>query len=466
MVSPTPTRCDIAIIGAGMSGLAAGIRLAHFGRKVCIFERHDRVGGLNSYYTRNGRAYDVGLHAVTNMAAPDQRRAPLNKLLRQLRIDRSSLDFRPQKGSAIEFPGTHLDFNNDPKTMREGIGDIFPSQADGFDNLVRAIYDADAYALTEDSTSARSVLNKYLSDPQLADMLMCPVLYYGGAAEHDMPFQQFSVLFRSIFLEGLGRPSGGIRPLLDALQGRYEETGGELRLNAGVEKIICLDGGARALRLDDGSRVEVGSVLSSAGYIETLKICDPAPAQARSAAPGRISLVETIVALDRPACHFGLTHTTEFVSQTIPFRYESPSGLVDTDSAVICMPGNFSGCENTEEACQVRVTRLANAAQWLRLGDDEYRRAKMQVLQHQIEFLDARAPVVRGHVVDYDLFTPRTIYRFTGHLNGAVYGSPEKHRDGTTPIPNLFVSGTDQGFLGIVGAMMSGVSMANVHWLH
>jgi cation diffusion facilitator CzcD-associated flavoprotein CzcO len=28
---------DVAIIGAGMSGLAAGIRLAHFGRKVCIF---------------------------------------------------------------------------------------------------------------------------------------------------------------------------------------------------------------------------------------------------------------------------------------------------------------------------------------------------------------------------------------------------------------------------------------------
>ena len=30
---------DVIIIGAGMSGLAAGIRLAHYGKKVCIFKR-------------------------------------------------------------------------------------------------------------------------------------------------------------------------------------------------------------------------------------------------------------------------------------------------------------------------------------------------------------------------------------------------------------------------------------------
>ena len=45
----TSSHYDVAIIGAGMSGLAAGIRLAHFGKRVCIFERHKAVGGLNSF---------------------------------------------------------------------------------------------------------------------------------------------------------------------------------------------------------------------------------------------------------------------------------------------------------------------------------------------------------------------------------------------------------------------------------
>ena len=51
------------------------------------------------------------------------------------------------------------------------------------------------------------------------------------------------------------------------------------------------------------------------------------------------------------------------------------------------------------------------------------------------------------------------------HLDGAVYGSPVKTRDGTTAFDNLFLAGTDQGFLGITGAMLSGISMANRHIL-
>jgi len=31
---------DVLIIGAGLSGIAAGVRLAHFGQRVCIAERH------------------------------------------------------------------------------------------------------------------------------------------------------------------------------------------------------------------------------------------------------------------------------------------------------------------------------------------------------------------------------------------------------------------------------------------
>ena len=64
-----------------------------------------------------------------------------------------------------------------------------------------------------------------------------------------------------------------------------------------------------------------------------------------------------------------------------------------------------------------------------------------------------------------DVFTPKTIKRYTEHLGGCVYGSPEKSRTGKTNIEGLFVIGTDQGFLGIVGAMLSGISTANLHVL-
>ena len=64
-----------------------------------------------------------------------------------------------------------------------------------------------------------------------------------------------------------------------------------------------------------------------------------------------------------------------------------------------------------------------------------------------------------------DMFTPRTVRKYTGHLNGAIYGAPNKIRDGRTHLKNLYLAGSDQGFLGIVGAMLSGISMANLHIL-
>ena len=76
---------DAIIIGAGMSGLAAGIRAAYFEKRVCILERHYTIGGLNSFYRLRGRDYDVGLHAVTNFTPPGSRHGPLARSLRQLR---------------------------------------------------------------------------------------------------------------------------------------------------------------------------------------------------------------------------------------------------------------------------------------------------------------------------------------------------------------------------------------------
>jgi phytoene dehydrogenase-like protein len=62
----------------------------------------------------------------------------------------------------------------------------------------------------------------------------------------------------------------------------------------------------------------------------------------------------------------------------------------------------------------------------------------------------------------YETPLPRkTIKRFTSHENGTLYGSPTKSRDGSTKLKNLFLAGTDQGYIGIVGAMLGGIAVAN-----
>ena len=126
---------DTLIIGAGLSGLAAGIRLAYFEEPVCIVERHTTIGGLNSFYRLRDRNYDVGLHAVTNFVPRGTKTGPLSKVLRQLRLSWDDFDLSPQYGSQVAFPGKSLRFNNDFELLVSQVAQEFPAQIDGFRRL-------------------------------------------------------------------------------------------------------------------------------------------------------------------------------------------------------------------------------------------------------------------------------------------------------------------------------------------
>ena len=105
---------SLIIIGAGLSGLAAGIRYARFDNSVLILEKHSIPGGLNSYYYRKGMLLETGLHAMTNFAVPKQRQAPLNRLFRQLNLSRKQFVTHEQVQSRVLFPdNTTLTFSND-----------------------------------------------------------------------------------------------------------------------------------------------------------------------------------------------------------------------------------------------------------------------------------------------------------------------------------------------------------------
>ena len=96
---------QLLIIGGGLSGLAAGIRAARFGYRTLILEQHGLPGGLNSYYLRQGRLLETGLHAMTNCAAPGDKQAPFNRLFRQLQLSRKQFHVHEQIGSEIKYPG-------------------------------------------------------------------------------------------------------------------------------------------------------------------------------------------------------------------------------------------------------------------------------------------------------------------------------------------------------------------------
>lgn len=512
-------RYDVVIIGAGLSGLAAGIRCAYFEKKVAVFERHTTIGGLNSFYRLESRNYDVGLHAVTNYAAPGTRKGPMAKLLKQLRLRWDDFALRPQLGSRIAFPnaGAELKFNNDVELFLSEVERAFPDQIHGFRKLRDAVNSFNSLDLNQKPLSSREVVGEYIDDPLLTDMIFNPLQFYGSAIPNDMDWSQFCIMWQALFEEGFGRPIAGVRPIMKVLTKQYKEFGGELFLRNGVRRIVTDNGKAVGVVLDDGSEVECDLILSSAGSLETDRMIDadapPAPPREKlvkgaktpaafdhtQIAPPpdrRLSFMEAIYVLDRSPREINHNDTIIFYStanygastlvdqSANRFRYDIPSDAVDPTSGVICSPNNFAYDNDLDGATDlaegfVRVTCLANPDYWMNAGSsnagptnagssngesapaDSYEQAKSIWTTALADTAATLIPDFRPHIIDTDTFTPRTVAKYTGKAGGNIYGAPTKNLTGQTEIEGLHICGTDQGFLGIVGAMLSGISIAN-----
>lgn len=460
-------RYDALIIGAGMSGLGAGIRLAQAGKRVLILERHYLWGGLNSFYKRGGRRFDTGLHALTNYVPRGTAGAPLTRILRQLRIPYDAWKLAPQRRSrtAMRVRGEtlRLEYSNDFELMRSEIARLFPAEVGGFDALCRALpaYDLGNTAVFE--RSARAELARFFRDPLLIEMLLVAPMFYGSASEHDMSWGDFGVLFRSIHLEGMARPEDGIRGVLDTLLERFRAEGGELRLRCDVAAIVHDAGRVRGVRLASGEELEAERVFSSAGLLETRALLGGA-ALADGATAGRMSFLETCSVLSAAPAELGHDATIVFFCDGERLHYERPEAPVDARSGVITCPSNYLSSAPPEESV-VRVTCPANHERWLGLDDGAYAAQKERAVEAMLDAASVFAFDPRPHTVFRDAFTPRTIERFTGHRGGAVYGSATKLRDGATGIEGLHVIGTDQGLVGVVGALLSGISIVNATML-
>jgi phytoene dehydrogenase-like protein len=246
----------------------------------------------------------------------------------------------------------------------------------------------------------------------------------------------------------------------------------EVSFRNGVEEILTKNGRAQGVVCSRGQIISSPLILSCAGYPETIALVksenDYALKNFKTPTTGKMSFTEVILMTDKKAPELGQKdHTIIFENKRNQYLYRRPTELFDDKSAVICLPNNFAVDDYDEGV--LRVTMMANYHKWRELklsSKEDYLTQKKRVLKVSIDILKMHLPHFTENSISFsDVFTPTTVERYTGHFGGCVYGTPDKSRDGKTPIEGLILIGTDQGFLGIIGSMLSGISMANLYGL-
>lgn len=457
------TQFDTIILGAGFSGLSAGVRLAQFGQKVLILEQHNLPGGLNSYYYRSGkRLFNTGLHTVTNFDARN-RRWGRGLICRSLGIPEDAFQLKsPSHPSLIITPDHRIPFSNDFELFETAILSRFPKEKAAWHQFCNELNNLSVNTQWFELGS-RDRLRALFKDPGLCDLLEIPVYYYGGYREKQIDYQTFKTIFRSLLVDGHCCPVN-IKHIIDLLLFEYKKAGGIIRYRSRVEELLPTASGDRAegLVLQNGEILRCGNVLSSIGIPATHRLMGK---QSSPRGNGFISAFETTYEFPGKMSDYGFPYPLVMLSQQKEFDWTMPKQRNVMHHLTISANDNYEFADRGGTH-HLKLAFYTDGRLWDGLAEGDYIDEKQKLEKalrncFQDYFQDVQIPVSTYR----ESMTAKTVTRYTGHLNGAVYGSMEKAFDGKTPWQNVSIIGNDQGGIGIMGAMISGIVMANFNIL-
>lgn len=279
MSAPRPT----IVVGAGLGGLAAALRLAAAGRDVEMVEAGAAPGGRCGLLEVDGFSFDTGpavltlphlieeLFAATGASMSDYLElVPLDPIYRACFAD----------GSEISVPG-------DPRAMADEVrrtcGD---ADGAGFERLVdwlRALYkvewpnfidrNLDGLADYRLAPLVRLVamgglrrlypaVARFVSDPRLRRLFSFQAIYAGLS-----PFDALAIYGVISYMDtvaGVFFPRGGMHALPRAMATRAAELGVKIRYRAPVARVEADSDGVRGVRLASGEQIEAATVVVNA----------------------------------------------------------------------------------------------------------------------------------------------------------------------------------------------------------
>lgn len=484
----------VVIIGAGMGGIAAALRLSAAGHEVMVLDSADGPGG-KMRTVRSGEAdINAGPTVFTMKWAFERLLEPTGRSLESL------VDIKPMSVLARHAwsSGARLDLFADVDRSRDGIAEFAGTRdADGFMGFVResrAIFEtlkdsyiaasrpgpfdlvsriglhrlADMMALKPFST-LWSAMSQHFADPRLRQLFGRYATYCGSS-----PFSAPATLMLVAHVEqaGVWMVDGGMAGLARTLAAFAQTKGATFRYGKRVTGLQTSGDRVTGVMIDEGETIAADHVIYNGDVSALSGLVDPsgrAPGAARVAASDR-SLSAVTFCLDAPVQNFGLAHHTVFFSDD----YRSEFAEIFKDRQVprepttyICAQDRRDDGTLTTTSGRERLLCLVNApADGDTRHHDEQeiarcRNAMMLVLDRCGMRLDpGSAPMATATPTDFAKLFPGS--------GGALYGRASHgwlasfQREGArTALANLYLAGgTVHPGPGVPMAALSGILAA------
>ena len=276
----------VAVIGAGIGGLAAAIRLASAGCRVEVFEALAAAGGKAGTASSDGVTFDTGPSLLTMPEVFDDLfRCAGTSLAAEVALVDPSPAFR-----YLWPDGATVDLYRRPEetlcSVERALGAAAARELERYLGYAREIWEASDEAFVSGAAptlggllrmgpatlakfrkidpmrSMERAIRSYISEPHLRDICL-RYATYNGSDPRVAPATLNCIGWVELGLGGYG-VQGGLYALVEALVRIAERQGVVFHFGARVEEVVRSGRQVRGLRLAGGATVEADAVVANA----------------------------------------------------------------------------------------------------------------------------------------------------------------------------------------------------------
>jgi phytoene desaturase len=283
-------RTKVAIIGAGVGGLAAAARLAHQGYQVEVYEKGSTPGGRANRLSVDGFHFDTGPTLLLMPEVLEETFAAVGRNVHDyVKLHRCDPNYRLhfRDGEAITFSteltqmGRELE-RVEPGSFRRFL-DFLATGRDQYrislERFVGRNFDSPLEMFTPGNLKGvlqtRAHKNMYrevarqFKDDRLRAALTFQTMYL-GISPYESP-AVYGLLPYTELAVGIWFPEGGLYAVPLALERLGKELGVRYHYRAPVKRVLVEGGRATGLEMEDGRRIDADVVVSNADLPWTYK---------------------------------------------------------------------------------------------------------------------------------------------------------------------------------------------------
>lgn len=435
---------DVAVIGAGIAGMATAARLQARGMSTLLLEKHGQPGGCAGYYRKRDFAFDVGATTLVDF----ERGGVGGELLDS--IGMSPLEGEALPGYVAWLPDRRVTLYRDParwaaeRLARLGDSDAHRRLWSTLDKLASVFWCASRVGVKLPLRSPADVLSalravglhnlplsRYLmwtmgdllrayglrDDKPLASLLSMLIEDTVHSTLEDAPLIN-AALGITIRGAGLMRHVGGMYGFWQRLTAHYRALGGVLRVGCRVDRVEGKRGDF-VLHTQRGvfvARQVVSAVPAdlTARIAPTLAGAALAPYLRRDAdAQGGAMVVCLGVPEDE-------VEKQDFTHHQLLQDYDAPLGMGNNMFISVSAPDDRESAPDGYRA--VMISTHCELDDWQGLDEREYEARKWAAGDCLLAYARRVYPPLGSRARVYEVGTPRTYAAYTGRTDGSVGG--------------------------------------------